>query len=234
MAAQEPGNLNILNWAEDDRPREKLLRKGKEALSDAELIAVLLGSGTRSMSAVELAKLILKQSRHNLHELAKLSVQDLMKFKGVGEAKAISIVCALEIGRRRNEAPTLKKPDVRSSKELYQYMKPVMLDLHHEEFWVIAISNAGKAIHRERISSGATNKVLVDHKRIIKTALDHRASQIAIAHNHPSGNKRPSQEDRDLTDVVNHIARLMGMPLLDHLIFTDTDYYSFNDEGLLS
>ncbi|HAA10648.1 MAG TPA: hypothetical protein DCE41_02715 [Cytophagales bacterium] len=233
MADSDPGNLNILNWAEDDRPREKLLKKGKAALSDAELIAILLGSGTRSLSAVELAKLILKEVGHNLHDLAKLSVTDLMKFKGVGEAKAISIVSALEIGRRRTEAPVPKRAELTTALQFYRYLKAFMLDLPHEEFWVVALNSASQVIHRERISTGGLNRTLVDAKMVFKVALDHRATQLLVAHNHPSGETKPSRQDKVLTENLTKIGNMLDLPVVDHLIFADNEYFSFRDEGYI-
>lgn len=233
MTKTDPGNLNILEWAEDDRPREKLLKHGVSTLSDAELVAILLGSGTRSLSAVELAKQVLKGVQNNLHELAKLSVNDLMKFKGIGEAKAISIVSALELGRRRTESPALKRPQVRTAKQVYDLMKPIMLDLPHEEFWVMSLNAASMVINRQRVSSGGLTKTLVDPKRVFKIALDDRAAQIIVLHNHPSGTLKPSQSDQTLTENLVRVGSLLDLPLLDHLIFTDNGYFSFRDEGLI-
>lgn len=233
MTKSDPGNLNILEWAEDDRPREKLLKHGVSTLSDAELVAILLGSGTRSLSAVELAKQVLKGVQNNLHELAKLSVNDLMKFKGIGEAKAISIVSALELGRRRTESPALKRPQVRTAKQVYDLMKPIMLDLPHEEFWVMSLNAASMVINRQRVSSGGLTKTLVDPKRVFKIALDDRAAQIIVLHNHPSGTLKPSQSDQTLTENLVRVGSLLDLPLLDHLIFTDNGYFSFRDEGLI-
>ena len=233
MADHEPGNLNILNWAEDDRPREKLIKKGKAALSDAELIAILLGSGTRSLSAVDLAKQILAQTNNNLHELAKLTVSELMRFKGVGEAKAISIVSALELGRRRSEAPLPKRVVIRSAKQAYDYMKPVLLDLPHEEFWVLALNASSQVIRREKISSGGLTRTVVDAKIIFKVALDYRAAMLMVMHNHPSGSTVPSQSDKALTENLVIIGQHLDLPLVDHIIFADSGYYSFRDDGVI-
>jgi DNA repair protein RadC len=225
--------LKILDWAEEDRPREKLLQKGKDALSDAELIAILLGSGTVSISAVDLAKQILLKVDNNLNELAKLQVKDLQKFKGIGEAKAITIVSALELGRRRKEAEPIKRPKILSSQTVYELMKPHLLDLHYEEFWVILLNKANVVINKQRISTGGVSGTVADPKLIFKMAFEELASGIILVHNHPSGNLQPSQADINLTQKIKEGAKFMDMQLLDHLIFTDNTYYSFADEGRL-
>ncbi|MCU0445086.1 MAG: DNA repair protein RadC [Microscillaceae bacterium] len=225
--------LKITDWAEEDRPREKLLLKGKEALSDAELIAILLGSGTVSMSAVDLAKLILQDVKNNLNDLAKLSVKDLQKFKGIGEAKAISIVSALELGRRRKESEPQKRPKITSAQDVYELMKPHLWDLHYEEFWILLLNQANFVIKKVKISSGGVAGTVADPKLILKAALEELATGIVLVHNHPSGNLKPSQADKDLTSKIKEAAKLMDIILTDHLIFTDQSYYSFLENGLL-
>lgn len=225
--------LNILSWAEEDRPREKLLLKGKSALSDAELIAILIGSGTRSLSAVEVAKQILAEADHNLNELARFSVKDLQKIKGIGEAKAISIVSALELGRRRKDNEFKEKVKITCSRDIYDLMKPELMDLPKEEFWVLLLNRANRLIKKEQISSGGISGTVADPKIIFKAALDQYASSIVLVHNHPSGNLKPSQADINLTNKMKEAGKLLEIPVLDHIIFGDEDYLSFVDEGIL-
>lgn len=225
--------LNILSWAEEDRPREKLLLKGKSALSDAELIAILIGSGTRSVSAVDLAKLILSKAGNNLNELARFSVKDLQEMKGIGEAKAISIVGALELGRRRKEQEFINKIKITCSNDIYELMKPELLDLPKEQFWVILLNRANRILKKEQISSGGVTGTVADPKIIFKAALDQYASSIILVHNHPSGNLKPSQADIDLTNKMKSAGKLLEIPVLDHIIFGDEGYLSFADEGMI-
>lgn len=223
---------NILSWAEEDRPREKLLMKGKVALSDAELIAILIGSGSRELSAVDLSKLILQSVNNNLHELAKLSINDLIKFKGIGEAKAISIAAAMELGRRRKESEVIKKVKIASSADAYEAVRPYLMDLMHEQFWVILLNRANEIIRPQQISIGGVAGTVADPKMIFKAAIEHLASSIILVHNHPSGNLTPSQADKDLTKKVKEAGRMLDIPVLDHLIFSDNGYFSFADEGI--
>lgn len=225
--------LGIKAWAEEDRPREKLIEKGRHVLTEAELIAILIGSGSRNESAVELSKRILSSTGNNLNELGKLNVKELIKFKGIGEAKAISIVAAMELGRRRKEAEVVKREKVSSSNDAYEIMKPMMMDLGHEEFWILMLNRANLVIRKEQISRGGVAGTVVDAKLIFKAAVDHHASSIIICHNHPSGNTKPSEADIRLTKNIKEAGKVMEIPLLDHLIFTDHGYYSFGDEGLL-
>lgn len=225
--------LNILSWAEEDRPREKLLLKGKAALSDAELIGILIGSGTRSISAVDLSKLILKKAGNNLNELAKCSVKDLQKFKGIGEAKAIAIVSALELGRRRKESQYLEKPKITCSKDAYEVIKPELLDLPYETFWILLLNRANQVIKKCQISAGGISGTVADPKIIFKAALDNMCSALILVHNHPSGNLKPSTADISLTKKVKEAGSLLEIPVLDHIIFSDNGYLSFADEGLL-
>ncbi len=225
--------LGIKSWAEEDRPREKLLLKGKAALSEAELIAILIGSGTPSVSAVELSKQILNSFNNSLHELARLSVKDLMKFKGIGEAKAISIVSALELGRRRKESEITKKPKITSAADVIDLVKGELLDLPHEEFWMLLLNRSNLVIKKQLISSGGVSGTIADPKIIFKSALEELASYIILIHNHPSGNLNPSQQDIQLTKKMSEAGKLLEIPVLDHIIFTNEGYYSFADEGIL-
>ena len=230
---EETKSLTIKNWAEEDRPREKLLLKGRHVLTDAELIAILIGSGTKKESAVELSKRILAQFGNNLNEIAKLSVQDLMKFKGIGEAKAISIVAALELGRRRKPDEAAKRDKVVSSKDIFELMRADFQDLPHEEFHILLLNRTNIVIRKEKISTGGMSAAAVDPKIIFKSALEHRASAIVLSHNHPSGSLKPSSEDISLTKKIKEAGLLLQIPVLDHLIISDTTYFSFADEGIM-
>ena len=223
----------ILSWAEEDRPREKLLLKGKAALTDAELIAILIGSGTRDLSAVDLSKIILQKASNNLNELAKISIKDLMKIKGIGEAKAISIAAALELGRRRKDSEVVRRARISSSRDAYEQIRPYLLDLPHEEFWLLLLTRANELIRPVQVSQGGVSGTVADPKIIFKLALEHLASSIILVHNHPSGNLKPSEADRDLTRRLSSAGKLLEIPILDHLIFTDAGYLSFADEGLM-
>lgn len=224
---------NIKSWSPEDRPREKLLLKGKAALSDAELIAILIGSGTTTMSAVDLSKKILGQAGNNLHELARLTVKDLIKIKGIGEAKAITIVAALELGRRRKDLDHHEKPKVTSSKDAYELLKSELMDTTHEEFWVLLLNRANRVIKKSQVSQGGVSGTVADPKIIFKSALDELASGIILAHNHPSGNLKASQADMDLTRKLKEAGKLLEIQVLDHLILAGQKYLSFADEGLL-
>ncbi len=217
----------------EDRPREKLLDKGRHILTEAELIAILIGSGSKEETAVELSKRILVNVNNNLNELSKLSVQELMKFKGIGEAKAISIVAALELGRRRKEKDPGEREKITTSKEAYEIMKPLLIDLPHEEFWLIMLNRANFVIKKEQISRGGVAGTVVDTRIVFKTAVDNYASSIIVCHNHPSGNLKPSEADIKITKSIKEAGKIMEIPLLDHLIVTENNYYSFGDEGLI-
>lgn len=225
--------LNIKSWAEEDRPREKLMGKGRQVLSEAELIAILIGSGSRSETAVELSKRILSAVENNLNELGKLGITELTKFKGIGEAKAISIVAAMELGRRRKETETVKKVKVVTSRDAYDAMKGKMIDLPHEEFWLVILNRANSIVRKELISRGGVAGTVVDTKIIFKLAVEHYASSIIICHNHPSGNLKPSEADLKITKNIKDAGKIMEIPLVDHLIITDNGYYSFADEGII-
>jgi DNA repair protein RadC len=221
----------ILSWAEEDRPREKLLLKGIAALSDAELIAILLGSGTTNVSAVDLAKQIMQDNNNNLHTLARQSVKDLLKFKGIGEAKAISLVSALELGRRRKSAEIEVKPIVRSSEDIFQYMRGELADLQYEEFWILLLNRANRIEKKVRISIGGVSGTVADPKLIYKHALENLASSIILVHNHPSGNNKPSESDCMLTKKLSEAGKFLETPVLDHVIICNHTWYSFADEG---
>ena len=225
--------LSIKSWANDDRPREKMMLKGSNSLSDAELIAILIGSGNREESAVALAKRILQSVGNNINSLAQLSLEELMQFKGIGEAKAISIITALELGKRRRSEAALRIPKITSSKKVYEIMQPLLGDLKHEEFWVLFLNNANKLIYKMQLSKGGMVGTVVDIRLILKKALAYNAVGLVLVHNHPSGNVNPSQEDKGITAKINTAAKLLDLKVLDHLIVTANNYFSFADEGLL-
>lgn len=229
----EENKLGIKSWAEEDRPREKMMGKGRHVLTEAELIAILIGSGSRDETAVELSKRILASVGNNLNDLGKLSIKELIKFKGIGEAKAISVMAAMELGRRRKETTEIKKEKITTSKDVFDIMNPVMLDLPHEEFWLLTLNRASLVIKKEMISRGGVAGTVVDTKIIFKAAIEHYASSIIICHNHPSGNLKPSEADIRITKTIRDAGKLMEIPLLDHLIITDTGFYSFADEGAI-
>ncbi|MCK8490839.1 DNA repair protein RadC [Spirosoma sp. RP8] len=231
MAYENAGTIQ--SWAEEDRPREKLMLKGKAALSEAELVAILINSGTVDLTAVDVAKIILKSVGNNLNELAKLSIKDLSKFRGIGEAKAISIVAALELGRRRKEQDRPQRARITCSRDAYNELRPHLLDKPHEEFWILLLNRANEVLRPAQISSGGVSGTVADAKLIFKQAVEHLASAIILIHNHPSGNLTPSQADKDLTRKLKEAGRVLEIPVLDHLIFTDKSYFSFADEGLL-
>jgi DNA repair protein RadC len=224
---------SIKCWAEADRPREKLLNHGRSVLSDAELVAILIGSGTQSLSAIDVGKNILTAVNNDLNHLAKFSVKELTRFKGIGQAKAISIIAALELGRRRNESVVHQKPKIVTSQSAFDLLKSVMLDLHHEEFWVIMLNRANRVIKMKRVSSGGISGTVADVKIIFKEAIDQMASAVILAHNHPSGNRNPSEQDVRLTKKMKESGLLLDIPVLDHIIFAEDKYYSFADEAML-
>jgi DNA repair protein RadC len=230
---ENPTSFSIKSWNEDDRPREKLLQKGKAALSDAELIAILIGSGSRNESAVSLSQRILASTDNNLNRLGKLSVAELMKFKGIGEAKAISIVAALELGRRRRSEDALQLKQITSSAAAYELMQPIIGELPHEEFWVVYLNNANKVLKTSQLSKGGITGTLVDVRLAFKTALEIGAVGIILAHNHPAGTLSPSQNDIQLTKKLKRAGESLDIRVLDHLIVTENAYFSFADKSML-
>ena len=223
----------IKSWSETDQPREKLLLKGKESLTDAELIAILIGSGNRELTAVGLSQQILKSASNNLHELGRKELSELMYFKGIGEAKAITIAAALEIGRRRQIIDPASKPSITSSRDAYNLIAPLLIDINHEEFWILLLNHGGKLIKRLKISSGGVSQTLVDPKIIFKKALDCLASKIILVHNHPSGSVKPSYQDVGITKKLQKGGKLLDIMIDDHIIITENGYFSFADEGMM-
>lgn len=226
-------SFSIKNWSEDDKPREKLLLKGKAALSDAELVAILIGSGSTRESAVSLSKRILASVNHQLGELGRLSVPQLMQFNGIGKAKAVAIAAALELGRRRRHEEALQKARIRNSREVFELLQPVIGELPHEEFWILYLNNSNTVIHQELLSKGGITGTLVDVRLVIKRALELGAIGLILAHNHPSGTLKPSEADKQLTVKIQSAAKALDLKILDHLIITEGDYYSFADQGTL-
>ena len=225
--------FSIKNWSEDDQPREKLLQKGRSALSDAELIAILIGSGNRNESAVDLSKRILAFANNNLNELGKLSIKQLTEFKGIGEAKAITIVAAMELGRRRRIEEALEKNQISSSANAFELLQPIIGELPHEEFWIIYLNNSNKVIQTIQLSKGGITGTLVDIRLALKVALEVVATSIILAHNHPSGTLNPSEADKQLTQKLKTASESLDIKILDHLIITEKAYFSFADQGLL-
>lgn len=225
-------NFSIKQWSDDDRPREKLLLKGKSVLSDAELIAILIGSGSRNESAVDLSKRILNSVEH-LNALGKLSVKQLMTFKGIGEAKAITIIAALELGRRRGQEAQIPVNKITSSKTAFEILKPLISELPHEEFWVLYLSNSNNVIYKSQLSKGGLTGTVVDTRLLFKTALEHHAVAVILAHNHPSGNIKPSEQDKQITKKIKDAGAILEVNVLDHIIVTEFEYFSFTDEGLM-
>ncbi len=226
-------SFSIKKWNENDRPREKLIAKGKNTLTDAELIAILIGSGNRDESAVALSKRILASVDHKINALGKLSVKQLMNFKGIGEAKAITIVAGLELGRRRGDEDIPVAPKITSSKDAFRLFQPIIGDLEHEEFWVLFLNNANKVIQKKQISVGGKTGTLVDARIVFKSALEYGATGIIIGHNHPSGSLRPSESDKNLTSKLKQAGMSLDIHVLDHLIITEKSYFSFADESIL-
>lgn len=231
--SNEGKHFSIKNWSEDDQPREKLLYKGKNALSDAELVAILIGSGSRNESAVELCKRILQQNNNQLHQLQKQSIQQLMQFKGIGEAKAITIVAALELAKRLQLSETKELTKIGSSEDVFKLMQPIIGDLSHEEFWVLLLNNSNKVIYKLQLSKGGLTQTVVDIRMLFKTALEHLATALILVHNHPSGQLIASGADKDITQKIKLAGNSLDIKLLDHLIITQIGYFSFADEDVL-
>lgn len=225
--------LSIKEWAVEDRPREKMLVKGIRALSEAELIAILIGSGNLEESAVEVSRRIMASVNNNLNELGKKTINDLQKFKGIGPAKAITIAAAMELGRRRKESEPDEKPKVVTSSDCAAIFKPLLSDLPHEEFWVLLLNRNNLVIDKMLVSQGGLSGTVIDVRIILKMALDKLACSIILCHNHPSGNLMPSEADKDITKKIKEAGKHMDIPVLDHLIIANDSYFSFADEGLI-
>jgi len=230
---EKPSSFSIKNWSQDDQPREKLRDKGKGALSDAELVAILIGSGNKEESAVDLCKRILASANNNLNALGKLSIKQLMEFKGIGEAKAITIAAAMELGRRRRGEEALVQKKIGSSISVFEMMQPILGELPHEEFWIIYLNISNKVIHKNQLSKGGITGTLVDVRLVLKNALEFGATGIILVHNHPSGTLKPSEADKQLTKKLKIASESLDIKVLDHLIVTEKAYFSFSDENLL-
>lgn len=226
-------HLTIKSWAEEDRPREKLLLRGKHSLTDAELIAILIGTGNTGETAVDLSRRLLTEVGHDLSQLSKLNVAELKKIKGIGEAKAVSIIAALELGRRRKDVKEIKAAKITTSREAVNLMQPILGDLIHEEFWVIFLNRANGIIGKQQISVGGMSGTVADPRLIFKAALEKRAVSIILSHNHPSGNNQPSASDVQLTKNIIEAGKVLEITVLDHIIVTQHGFFSFADEGLI-
>jgi len=226
-------HLNIKDWALEDRPREKLMKLGKQSLSTAELIAILLRTGTRKSTALDLSRQVLGASNNDLSQLSRLTINDLSKIKGLGPVKAITLVAALELGRRRREEETPKKSQISCSKDAVDILQPHLADLNHEEFWIILLNKANRLIDKKSISSGGMTGTVVDPKIIFREALESRACAIILGHNHPSGNTKPSEADIQLTKKLKEAGKNLEISVLDHVIIAGSSFYSFADEGML-
>ncbi|MBQ4525300.1 MAG: DNA repair protein RadC [Bacteroidaceae bacterium] len=223
--------LNINQWAEEDRPREKMMTHGAAVLTDAELLAILIGSGSTKETAVELMRRVLAACGNNLNELGKLSLEQLCQFNGIGPAKAVTVMAACELGRRRKLAEVEERLVVRSSRDIYNCFHPKMADLPIEEFWVMLLNNACKLIDSRRVATGGITEVVADVRLILREAILGRATSIVLCHNHPSGSVRPSRHDDMLTERLRQACEVMNIRLMDHVIVTDGRYYSYADEG---
>jgi len=230
---QKPGKLNLKQWALEDRPREKMKQQGAKALTNAELLAILIHTGNTEDSVVALTQKVMASCRNSLSELGKLSVRELCSFKGIGEAKAISILAACELGRRRKEEEPVIKPQIRKSKDIFDYFYPLMADLQVEECHVLLLNQSARVLDSIRISQGGLASAPVDLRCVLHEALQHRATAIALCHNHPSGSAVPSRQDDELTRSLAIACRTVDIPLLDHVVFTESGYYSYADKGRL-
>ena len=225
--------LNINQWAEEDRPREKMMALGAQALSDAELLAILIGSGSTKESAVDLMKRVLADCRNNLNTLGKLTIRQLCEYNGIGEAKAIAILAACELGKRRQMEAAEERPDIGTATRIYNHMHPLLQDSDVEEFWILLMNQNHRLIKKMRIARGGISEVSVDVRIIIREAVLANATILAVCHNHPSGSLKPSHMDNDLTKTIQRACQLMRIKLLDHVIVTDGAYYSYHEEGIV-
>jgi DNA repair protein RadC len=226
-------SIKITDWAVEDRPREKLIRKGISSLSDAELLGILISSGTKDKSAVDLGRELLGMVSNNLNGLGKLSINDLKKLHGIGTARAVTIAAALELGRRRKLAEVPESPQIKSSGDVASIFQPLLSDLLHEEFWILFLNRSNRVIARMKLSQGGISGTVTDVRIIMKKAVEHLASGIIVCHNHPSGNLNPSEADSKITKKIKEAGEILDIQLLDHLIISDKDYYSFADNGLI-
>ena len=231
--SEKSNSFSIKHWAQDDQPREKLRDKGKAALSDAELVAILIGSGNREESAVDLCKRILASVDYNINALGKLSLEQLMQYKGIGEAKAITITAALELGRRRRLEEALQQDKINSSRSVFDIMQPILGELPHEEFWILYLNNSNKVIQKNQLSKGGITGTLVDVRLVLKKAIEVNAVAMILVHNHPSGTLKPSEADKTITEKLKKAAQSIDIKVLDHLIVTEKAYFSFADKNLL-
>lgn len=229
----EYSKASIKDWSVEDRPREKLLRQGLQNLSNVELIALLIGSGSKEMNAVELSRLLLTSTNNNLNELGRMSIEDLVRVKGIGVAKAITLVAALELGSRRGRSNKLEKAVIKGSLQAFEILFPVLGELEHEEFWIVMLNRAHKVLGTKKISQGGLTGTVIDTRMILKHAIEKRATSLIVSHNHPSGNRKPSEADMLITKKLKEAASLMDITILDHIIIADHSYFSFADEGLL-
>jgi DNA repair protein RadC len=225
--------VGIKTWAVEDRPREKMINRGISSLTDSELIAILISSGNSNESAVELSRRIMESNHHNLHELGKLNCDELKRFRGIGPAKAITLIAAMELGRRRNQSEALEKDQIKGSRDASNYMRPVIGDLAWEEFWVIFLNRQNKVIEKQKLSQGGMTGTVIDVRLVLKLALEKHATSLIFCHNHPSGNLEPSDADKKITRQLKEAGALMEIPVMDHLIVTQAGFFSFADEGLL-
>jgi DNA repair protein RadC len=230
---EDSKRLTIKSWAEEDRPREKMIEKGLSALSDAELVAIILGSGTKEMTAVDLAKNLLNSVDNDLNKFGKLNIHDLQKFKGIGTARAVTVAAAMELGRRRKESDRHEKEKILQSKDIFDIFFPLLSDLPYEEFWMLYLNKSNSVISKVKISMGGIDKTVADVKLITKSALECLASSAAAVHNHPSGSTKPSNEDISLTMKIKKALSFFDILLLDHLVIADNKYFSFGDEGMM-
>lgn len=233
MMLNSQPNRSIKKWANDDRPREKMIMKGKSSLSDAELLAIIIGSGTKRLSAVQLAKEILSDSNNSIDQLSKLTISDLMKYNGIGEAKAVSIYAALELARRKLIATPGNRVKIKSSKDAFNYLKGYFMDLPHEEFYVLLLNRANEILEHQLLSQGGMTGTVVDGRLLFKKGMEKNATGMILAHNHPSGNIAPSDSDKQLTKSLVEFGRFIDIQILDHLVIADNNYYSFVDEGIM-
>jgi DNA repair protein RadC len=226
-------SMKITDWAVEDRPREKLLQKGTSSLSDAELLAILISSGTKEKSAVDLGRELLGMVNNNLNSLGKLTISDLRKLHGIGPARAVTIAAALELGRRRKLAEVEEVLQIKCSKDVAEIFQPLLSDLSHEEFWILFLNRSNKVINRMKLSQGGISGTVTDVRMVMKKAIEYLASGIIVCHNHPSGNLNPSESDSKITQKIKDAGNLLDIQLLDHIIISEKDYYSFADNGLL-